>query len=37
MLQDTGFDSVLSKPVNLDEFPELIQRIMDGEQIWYIW
>jgi CheY-like chemotaxis protein len=37
MLQDTGFDSVLSKPVNLDEFTGLIRRIMAGEQIWYIW
>ena len=37
MLQNVGFDSVLSKPVNLDEFPSLINRIMTGEQIWYIW
>lgn len=37
MLQTAGFNSVLSKPVNLDEFPDQIQHIMNGEQIWYVW
>lgn len=37
MLQTAGFSSVLSKPVNLDEFPDQIQHIMNGEQIWYVW
>ena len=36
MLQDAGFDSAISKPLNMDEFPDLIQRIMTGEHIWYI-
>lgn len=37
MLQDSGFQGVLSKPLNLGEFPDLIQRIMAGERIWYVW
>ena len=35
-LQDAGFQSVVSKPLNIDEFPDLIQRIRNGEQIWYV-
>lgn len=37
MLQDSGFHGVVSKPLNLDEFPGIIQRIMEGEEIWYVW
>lgn len=37
MLQNAGFHSAMSKPLNMDEFPRLIERIMDGEHIWYIW
>lgn len=37
LLQTAGFHSVLSKPLNLDEFPSLIQRIIEGETIWYVW
>lgn len=37
LLREAGFHGVLSKPLNLDEFPHLIQRTMDGEQIWYVW
>jgi CheY-like chemotaxis protein len=36
-LQEAGFHSVMSKPLNIDEFSGLVQRILDGEQIWYIW
>lgn len=36
-LQDSGFHGVVSKPLNLDEFPNIIQRIMEGEEIWYVW
>lgn len=37
MLKTAGFNSVLSKPLDVDEFPNLIQRIIEGERIWYIW
>ncbi|MBK8024042.1 MAG: response regulator [Chloroflexi bacterium] len=37
MLQTAGFHSVLSKPLNLDAFDDMLQRIMNGEQIWIVW
>jgi CheY-like chemotaxis protein len=37
MLQEAGFQGVVSKPLNLTEFPTLIDRIMAGEHIWYVW
>lgn len=37
MLQNAGFHSIVSKPLNLDVFPDLIKRIMAGEEIWYVW
>ena len=37
LLQTSGFQGVVSKPLNLEEFPRIIQRIMDGEQVWYVW
>lgn len=37
ILQNSGFHGVVSKPLNLDEFPNIIQRIMQGEEIWYVW
>ena len=37
LLQEAGFHSVVAKPLNLDEFPNLIERIMAGEKIWYIY
>lgn len=36
-LKDVGFHSVLSKPIDLDTFTDMIDRIMSGEKIWYIW
>lgn len=36
-LQAAGFHGVISKPLNLDDFPELMRRILDGEHIWYVW
>lgn len=37
VLQDAGFSGVVSKPLNLEMFPALIQRIIDGEVVWYVW
>lgn len=37
LLQRAGFHSVVSKPLNMDEFPDLVQRIMRDEKVWYVW
>jgi len=36
LLKSGGFDGAIAKPLNIDIFPDLIARIIDGEQIWYI-
>ncbi len=35
-LKTAGFDGVIGKPVNLDRFPKLWERALNGEQIWNI-
>ncbi|MBC8171825.1 MAG: response regulator [Anaerolineae bacterium] len=35
-LKQAGFNGVISKPVDLDTFPEKIQRILNGETIWNV-
>lgn len=37
LLKQAGFQGVLGKPLNMDEFPELVERIMSGEKVWYVW
>jgi two-component system, cell cycle response regulator DivK len=32
--KEAGFDGFLVKPLNADEFPEQISRILQGEAIW---
>ena len=32
--QAAGFDGFLSKPINVDIFPEQVQRILEGEAVW---
>jgi two-component system cell cycle response regulator DivK len=29
-----GFDGFLAKPINVDYFPDQIQRILEGESVW---
>jgi len=29
-----GFDGFLAKPINVDQFPDQIQRILQGEAVW---
>lgn len=36
-LRLAGFQGVFSKPVDLDSFPDLLQRVLKGEKIWYVW
>lgn len=35
-LKLAGFNGVISKPVDLDTFPEKIQRVLRGEAVWNI-
>lgn len=35
-LKDSGFDGAISKPLNITQFPNLLERILRGEQIWFI-
>ncbi|MCI0710063.1 MAG: response regulator [Chloroflexi bacterium] len=34
--KDEGFDGAIGKPVNVETFPPLIERIMNGEEVWHI-
>ena len=36
LLKNGGFDGAIAKPLNIDIFPDLIARILNGEQVWYI-
>jgi len=36
LLKSGGFDGAIAKPLNIDVFPGLIAKIMDGESVWYI-
>jgi len=31
-----GFDGCLAKPIDLDTFPEILSRLLNGETIWRI-
>ena len=32
--QGAGFHGFLAKPINVDLFPEQVQRILEGEAVW---
>jgi len=36
LLKHGGFDGAIAKPLNIEVFPSLISKIMNGEQVWYI-
>jgi two-component system chemotaxis sensor kinase CheA len=36
LLQESGFDGVIGKPINVASFPTLIERVANGETIWHI-
>jgi two-component system, cell cycle response regulator DivK len=33
-IREAGFDSFIGKPVNLQNFPDQLRRILDGEAVW---
>jgi two-component system sensor histidine kinase TorS len=35
-LKKSGFDGAIAKPLNIEVFPELIAKIINGERVWYI-
>jgi two-component system cell cycle response regulator DivK len=35
-LKRRGFDGAIAKPLNIEAFPDLIGKIMEGESVWYI-
>jgi CheY-like chemotaxis protein len=35
-LRESGFDGAIGKPLSLQTFPDLLQRILDNEPIWNI-
>jgi two-component system cell cycle response regulator DivK len=35
-LKRRGFDGAIAKPLNIQAFPGLIAKIMNGESVWYI-
>ncbi len=36
LLQESGFDGALGKPIDVSKFPGLIERILAGESIWFV-
>ncbi len=36
LLKSSGFDGAIAKPLNIEAFPGLIAKIINGEQVWYI-
>ena len=36
LLRAAGFNGVLAKPLNVDAFPDALERILGGEQVWII-
>ncbi|MBN2303985.1 MAG: response regulator [Anaerolineae bacterium] len=36
LLKRSGFDGVIGKPINVASFPRLLERVAQGESIWYI-
>lgn len=35
-LRNAGFDGCMSKPLDTDTFPDMLQKIIAGETIWHI-
>lgn len=35
-LRTAGFDSIIAKPIDIDTFPCLLERVLAGEHIWNV-
>ncbi|HEX3050771.1 MAG TPA: response regulator [Aggregatilineaceae bacterium] len=36
LLKSSGFDGVIGKPISVQQFPTLIQQVIQGEAIWHV-
>jgi CheY-like chemotaxis protein len=36
LLKEAGFDGVIAKPLDYDTFPNVLHRILKGEQVWHV-
>jgi len=36
LLKSSGFNGAISKPLNIEIFPDLIARIINGDSVWHI-
>jgi DNA-binding NarL/FixJ family response regulator len=36
LLQKSGFDGAIAKPLDIEVFPSLIDKTMNGEPVWHI-
>jgi len=36
LLRQSGFDGAIGKPIDVDVFPDLLRRVLDGEKVWYV-
>lgn len=37
LLREAGFQGAISKPLDLDNIPQLLKRVIDDESVWHIW
>lgn len=35
-LRESGFDGAIAKPLSIQQFPQLIDRVIRGEHVWHI-
>lgn len=35
-LKTAGFNGVIAKPLDLDSFPQILGRVLEGETVWYV-
>lgn len=35
-LKHAGFDGIIAKPIDMDSFPTLLQKIMNGDAVWSV-
>jgi CheY-like chemotaxis protein len=35
-LRQSGFDGAIAKPISVQSFPALLERMINGEAIWYV-
>ncbi|GIK30129.1 MAG: response regulator [Chloroflexi bacterium] len=36
VLRSSGFNGAIGKPLDFDEFPNLLERLLNGQEVWYV-